>query len=97
MFVNGVDALRTGKHERYNDEEIHGLEPMTEIIEPDKCLEVLFGVRDDLVRRWFLIRFHIEQRFVKGEYKVMVIHAFIVYCQPNSLMSDQGIKKLCFA
>src|SRR3569833_2814191 len=32
VLVDGINALETGKHERDNDEEIHGLEAVAEIV-----------------------------------------------------------------
>lgn len=77
LFVDGIDALETGKHERYDDEEVHGLVAVSQIVEPDEGLEVLVGIGHDMVRGRFLVRHHIEKGFIERENKMMVIDAAV--------------------
>lgn len=61
MLVNVINAFETGKDEWYDDEQIHRIESMAEIVEPNESLKIPAGIGNNLRRRWGLIRFCIDE------------------------------------
>ncbi len=62
------------KHQRNDDKQVHSFVAMSEIVDPHKRLEISGGVGDDLVRRWNLCCFDVEERFEECEDEVIVVH-----------------------
>lgn len=78
VLVNGVNTFGRCKHKWYDDEEIHGIVSVAEIVETDESLKILLGIGDDLLRGWVWIVLFIEQRLEDGEYEVMIVDTDIV-------------------
>jgi hypothetical protein len=75
VLIDNSNTIRSGKHERYDNEKIYGLVSVTEIVESDECLEVFFSINNNPLRRWILIGFHVEKRLEYCKYQMMIIHA----------------------